>query len=46
MLWLLLKCLYIDWLIRRQKRINNIQYHVADVQDWAVGTNVEHSCRY
>lgn len=48
MLRLLLKYLYIDWLISRQKRVDNIQCHVADItfviQDWGMGTNGEHSC--
>lgn len=49
MLWLLLKDLYTDWLISRQKKMDNIEYHVADVifviQDWGMGTNGEHACR-
>lgn len=46
MLWLLLKDLYSDWLINRQKKI---QHPVADVifvsQEWGMGTNGKHSSR-
>lgn len=43
MLYPLLKDLYTDWLINRQKKMDNIQYCVADVsfvsQNWGMGAN-------